>query len=410
MPLNSIMYSRIRAVKSFLQIRLSPLLRGLGFAVPWTFEEIQREWFGGAQLFWDRDDVVRAFNLAESIRGRDWVLGREVDVAAFSAFTGIGRRGGFWEFLRVYWFGKRMASIVGTLGCDDLVKRLMTDDSAASEEATAIHLLRSRQPDTELQIAPKVRVGNRVKQPDFRLRKVGGPWIYVEVTTLNESTASIQIQRLLQRVAEGVMKVDREFLLEIVFNRDPTASEEEELLSEAKAACDAADGHRKNVGDFAYILVKSGDPSVVIPSLIPDDNRPRKDISWSLVGAGQPNRQMVARFPFQDQRAEAILRSEASQLPKNECGIVMVNANQQPSAFEYWSQRVPERFATGQHTRVAAMILFMHSTYPIDRGLVWIPIVKLIPNPRARIPLPSWIIDTVDGIHADTRRLIGKSN
>lgn len=389
-------------------MRLSPLLHEFGFAVPWTFDEIQREWFGNTQLHWDRDDVVRAFNLAESIRGRDWVLGPEIDVAAFSAFPGIGRRGGYSEFLRVYWFGKRMASIIGALGYDDLVERLMTDDSAASEEATAIHLLCSRQLDTELEIAPRVRVGKRNRQPDFRLRKVGEPWIYVEVTKLSNSTASIQIQDLLRRVAESVMAVNEAFLLEIIFNRDPTASEEEELLIEAKAACDAADGHRKDVRDFASILVKSGDPSVVIPSLIPDDNRPRMAISRSLVGDGQPNRQMVARIPFQDQRAEAILRDEATQLPKNECGIVMVNVNQQPSAFGSWSERVPERFTLGQHTRVAAVILFMHSTTATDNGLVWIPIVKLILNPHAKIPLPSWIIDTVDGIRADTRHLTGK--
>jgi hypothetical protein len=398
----------IRAGKEFLQTRLSPLLRRLGFAVPWTFEEIQREWFGDAHLHWDRDDVVRAFNLAESIRGRNWVLGREVDVAALSAFPGIDRRGGYSEFLRVYWFGKRMASIVGALGCDDLIERLMKNDSAASEEATAVHLLRSRQPNTELEIAPKVKVGNRYRRPDFRLRKVGEPWIYVEVTKLNESTASIQIERLLQRVAERVITVDQAFLLEIVFNRDPTASEEEEVLAQAKAACNAADGHRKDVGDFASILVRSGDPSVVVPSLIPDDNRPRMAISRSLVGDGQPNRQMVVRIPFQDQRAEDILRTEAKQLPRNECSIVMVNVNRQPSAFESWSERVPERFTAGQHTRVAAVVLFMHSTTATANGLVWIPFVKLIANPHARIPLPSWITDTVDGIRADARRLTGR--
>jgi hypothetical protein len=114
---------------------------------------------------------------------------------------------------------------------------------------------------------------------------------------------------------------------------------------------------------------------------------------------GQPNRQVLARIPFQDQRAEDVLRSEAVQLPKNECGIVMVNVNQQPSAFESWSKRVPERFTAGQHTRVAAVILFMHSTTVNDNGLVWLPVIKLLLNPHAKIHLPSWIIDTVKNIH-----------
>ena len=400
----------IRAAKTFLQRRLSSLFGKLEPTMPWTFDEIQREWFGNACLDWDPDDVVRAFNLAESTRGRDWVLGREVDVAAFAGVPGIGRRGGYSEFLRVYWFGTRMASIVGAPGCDDLVERLMAGDSAASEEATAIHLLRSRHHDTELEIAPKVKIGNRHRVPDFRLRKAGEPWIYIEVTKLHESTASIQIQRLLQRVAQAVMTVDQAFLLEIVFNRDPTPSEEEEVLTEAKAACDAADGHRKNVGDLASILVKSGDPSVVIPSLTPDDSRPRMAVSQSIIGDGQPNRQIVARIPFEDQRAEHILRIKSKQLPKDECGVVMVNVNSQPSAFESWSERVPQRFTGNQHTRVAAVVLFMHATSPTERGLVWVPYLKMIANPRARVPVPSWVADAVDRIRADTRRLTGRTD
>ncbi len=39
------------------RLRLSPLLRSLGVRVPWTFEEIERQWFGSAHLHWDRADV-----------------------------------------------------------------------------------------------------------------------------------------------------------------------------------------------------------------------------------------------------------------------------------------------------------------------------------------------------------------
>jgi hypothetical protein len=371
--------------------------------MPWTFEDIKRDWFGSAHLQWDQDDVVRAFDLAERIRGREWVLGREVDISIAKAFPGIGRRGGYSEFLRVYWFGKRMASIIGATGCDDLVQRLITNDSAASEEATAIHLLRSTQINTELEIAPTINVGNRNRQPDFCLRKLGERWIYVEVTMLNSSAASCKIERLLERVAERVIAVDQTFLLEIVFNRDPSASEEEEVLAKAEAACIASDRHRKDVRDVASILVKSGDPSLVVPSVIPDDNRPRTSISRSLGG----HRQIVARIPFRDERAEDILKTKARQLPSNECGILMVNVNRQPSAFESWTDQIPKRFTTRQHTRIAAVILFMHSTIPTETGLAWIPFVKLISNPHATAPLPSWITETVDRIRADTRRLIG---
>src|SRR2546430_15508928 len=98
------------------RLRLSGLLRRLWARVPWTFEEIEREWFGSAHLPWDRADVEVAFNLATKLRGLAWVLGPERDMRPFAAFPDIGPRGGYSEFLRVYWFGKRMASIVGASG------------------------------------------------------------------------------------------------------------------------------------------------------------------------------------------------------------------------------------------------------------------------------------------------------
>src|SRR5213594_1773873 len=141
--------------------------------MPWTFEEIEREWFGDAHLAWDEGDVVRAFDLAEQLAGRDWVLGNEVDPALACAFPGIGR-GGYQEFLRVYWFGKRAASIVGARGADAFIQRLIANDPSTSEEASAIHLLRAGNPDTE----PRGCADNRGRNPQsstgFQDQKAAG--------------------------------------------------------------------------------------------------------------------------------------------------------------------------------------------------------------------------------------------
>ncbi len=86
----------------------------------------------------------------------------------------------------------------------------------------------------------------------------------------------------------------------------------------------------------------------------------------------------------------------------------MANVNLQPSAFESWGERIPERFRGGQHTRVAAVILFMHATTGSEHGLVWVPYVKVIPNPYAAVPLPTWITERVARIRENTRRLTGR--
>jgi hypothetical protein len=378
--------------------------------MPWTLEEIELEWFGGLRLHWDAKDVELAFRVATRLRGMPWVLGAKVDPASFPVLAGIGGRGGYSEFLRVYWFGIRMASLLGAKGADDLIARVVAGDADASEEASAIHLLRSKQTETELEIEPEVRVGTEDRRPDFRIRKGDERWVFVEVTKLHTSTASTRVQELLARISDGVMSIERPFLIEIVLNREPDTEEERTILEGAIAACDVTSGNSVDISDVASILVKGGDPQVVVPSLIPDDNRPRMAISKAIVGPEGPNRQLIARVPFADERAEDILRREARQLPKNECGLLMANVNSQPSAFESWGKRVPERFQGGQHTRVAGVILFMHATTASERGLVWVPYVKLIANPSAAVPLPAWIPERVAVIRENTRRVTGRAD
>lgn len=376
--------------------------------MPWTISEIEEQWFGGAHLNWPTADVELAFEVATHLRGQDWVLGAEVDQSLMQ-FPGIGRRGGYSEFLRVYWFGIRMASILGAKGADELIRRVIADDPDASEEATAIHLLRSWASPTELEIEPDVKVGERDKRPDFRIRNDQGAWIYAEVTKLHRSNASTRVQKLLGRLSNRMMEVEKPFVLELILNREPAEDEEEAIINAAIGACDAREGQEVAVNDVASILVKVGDPSVVIPSLTPKDNQPRMALSSSVVGPGSPNRQLLARVPFADERAEEIIKREARQLPKDECGLVMVNVNSQPTAFESWAQRVPERFTATQHTRVAGVILFMHSTSPTEQGLAWLPYLKLIENPNAATRLPAWVPEGVERTRAKAKEISGRA-
>jgi hypothetical protein len=117
----------------------------------WTLEQIEREWFGGQCLQMPREDVEGAFAAAERVRGRDWVLGSEIDLGDLS-LPGLGRRGGFSAFLRVYWFGKRIQTVAGVPGSEGLIGRLLNHDAAAESELTAIHLLRSPRQESDLEI------------------------------------------------------------------------------------------------------------------------------------------------------------------------------------------------------------------------------------------------------------------
>jgi hypothetical protein len=401
------MRSAVRVLAQILfALRLTSFVRTLGIPLPWLLKEIEKDWFGGPPLNWDAKDVESAFDTATRLRGQEWVLGDSSRNFPMT-FPGIGRRGGFTEFLRVYWFGARAASFIEAPGASELLVRMNAGDVDASEEASAIHLLRAHNRGADLEIGPIVKVGNRNRKPDFRIRQ-GSPWVYAEVTVLNASSASDRVHALLDRIATGIMDVEREFLLEVILNREPDAQEEEAIFTAAVGACDVAAGARVDVQDVAMILAKAGDPRVVVPSLTPNDNRPRMAISRAIIDPGRPNRQLIAGVPFADPRAEVILKHEARQLPKNECGLVMVNVNRQPSAFESWGKRIPERFNGGQYTRVAGVILFMHSTIPSPSGLVWLPFVRLILNPRAKVPLPGWIVAAIDRARERARQLTGR--
>jgi hypothetical protein len=353
------------------------------------------------------EDVEGAFTAAERVRGRDWVLGPEFELTGLS-LPGLGRRGGFSQFLRVYWFGKRIQTVAGVPGADALIERLLKNDAAAESELTAIYLLRSPRPESEVEIGPEVMVGDRNRRPDFRIRSKTDSWTYVEVTQLNCSVASVRSQEILQRIVGQVISVLKPFLLEVIFWRIPMEGEEDDLVRQACEACQASDGSRQDVGDLASIFVKSGEPAVVTPSILPDDNGTRMALARSIVGPGQPNRQIVVRLPFADQRAEDILKAEARQLPKDASGLVMVDVRGQPTAFESWAQLVPRRFTPAQHTRVGGVLLFMTAITGTAQGVKWLPYLKLIPNLHARIALPAWVGEVVEETRAESQRLTGR--
>jgi hypothetical protein len=369
--------------------------------MPWTIEDIEREWLGGESSSLSSEDVVRAFDAAEEIRGRKWVLGTTL-------LPGGGRQWGFTPFMRVYAFGQRVQVIRGARGAEALLQNLGQGDSAAESELAAIYLLCSRCPNAEVEVAPEVTVGDRNRRPDFRIRSGIERWTYVEVTSLNRSVASTRAQEALHRITAQVISVLQPFLLEVVFWRDPTEGEEDELIRQAIEAYQTADGNRRNIGNLATIVVKAGDPSVVVPSILPEDDGTRMSLSQSIVGPGQPNRQIVVRVPFADQRAEDILTAEARQFPKYESGLVMVDVSGQPTAFESWAELVPPRFTPAQHTRVGGVLLFMTATTITAHGMMLLPYVKLIANPHARIPLPAWITAVAEETRTETRQLTGR--
>ena len=154
------------------------------------------------------------------------------------------------------------------------------------------------------------------------------------------------------------------------------------------------------IGDLGSLTINPSDSATVSPSILEDDGGSRVGFSQSVVGPDQPERHIVVRVPFADERAEQILATEAKQLPKNESALVMVDVTRQQTAFVSWPKLVPHRFTPRQHTRVGGVLLFATSTWVTQHGPMWLPSLKLIPNPHAKISLPVWITEVVKEIDA----------
>ncbi len=361
----------------------------------WTFDQVAKKWPEREILRFVADQVVSAFDAAEEGRGRAWV-----DGAVFDEIFSFGK---YMQFV-----GPLLRTLGNAPGVEELRERVLRGDRAAASELEAIHLLRMRRPRTEVEVAPAVKVGDHERHPDFRIREGNAPWVYVEVTRLGESEASAATREAMNRLSCHLTRVQRAFMVEVILWRELKDGEEDVLTQAVYEVCHADPGHKRDVGDVASLIAKSGDPAIVIPSILPEDDNSRMSVAVSIGGADTAPRQIMIRAPFADERAEAVLRTKAKQLPKDESGLLMVNVARQPTAFDSWSDMLPSCFSASQRTRVGGVLLFMVAETGTIEGPMLLPLLKLVPNPHARLPIPAWISDVVADTRADAKRLMGR--
>jgi hypothetical protein len=103
-------------------------------------------------------------------------------------------------------------------------------------------------------------------------------------------------------------------------------------------------------------------------------------------------------LPFADQRAERFLTEEARQLPTDAQGLIMVDMARAPGGFRTWEPILRRRLQPTMHTRVGGIGLFGSGLLPTPEGEAVLSETKFISNAYARIPLPSWIAETLQNI------------
>jgi hypothetical protein len=390
----------------------------------WTIEEIEKGWLAGNRVAVSPEDVVAAFERCEQVLGRDWID------------TQRGGQVGAGPTLAVVRTGQRLASLEGVADAGALVEKLRRGDRSAGSELHALHLLRFRPPVTA-EMYPVARVGQSNRMPDMRARSPD-TWVYVEVTQPDQSEAARRAQSILRAAVDLVEGIKQPFTLELFLRREPAVDEIETLREHAARFCAArvAAGELPLEGlppESAVLFLRHGEPGqtvefareelpedlglliltqgkpgeIVICQHLGEEYRPRFSSAKRVRGPTEPDRHLLVRMPFSDERAAEFVRQEAQQLPSDAPGLIMIDVGSAPGAFRKWEPLINRRFQPTINTRVSGVCLFSSGVILTPDGGACPSQTKLLVNPHAKLPLPPWVTETIAAAGAEYETVLG---
>jgi hypothetical protein len=222
--------------------------------------------------------------------------------------------------------------------------------------------------------------------------------VYVEVTRPETSVETQALHQTLGRLSQPVETIRRSFALELFLRRPPTEGEIE-LLAERVEAVAVLDGfHTEELAnDLGRLFLNEHPPGQVVLDDHGEPYRPQLGAARVIASTGEggePHRHIAVRIAYTDDRAEAFLRSEARQLPKDAPGLIMIETGDAVGALKRWEPVLVGRFRPAQHTRVSAIVLFRSGMRADDPPRLYLE-VKLVSNEFARYRLPAWIADKI---------------
>jgi hypothetical protein len=366
----------------------------------WTTEMLETLWVGESiQALGDRSSTaIEAFNCVEKHLGAAWLEARRLKAT------------GPMPTHNLVFLGECLQATELLDGFDVLLAKVRVDDVSVLSELEAVKLFVAMG-GVEIGLAPELPVGNAIKRPDFRVRRLGERWTYVEVTRPDMSVASVAAQDLLQRFLV-VTQVSRSFSMEFFLRSEPTSVEEGQLLA---AATQLADSDRFGVMDFPGLALITKQPFtggtvVVVDHPAEDNTVPRYGAANGIFGGDgtEPQRLVSVRVPFFDSRADAFLTTEAKQLSKEEQGLIMMDMAVVRAGIKNWLPLLQRRLQPNLHTRVGAICLFAHSGELCKEGMQLLSDIAVIENPHASLALPPWIAEGLDKVALadDAKRLV----
>ncbi len=364
----------------------------------WTAERIRAEWLGGAQVPLSDAVLVDSFDRVERLLGEEWL-------------ESIRQRGGMtitgtMPTLTAAHFGRLLSVIERVPASDALIAAVRDRNPAAIAELEGIYLLTAATPHVRVELYPTALVAGRSKQPDFRVRLNDEPWTYVEVTRPDTSELHDKVVGLLTTLSKVCAEVPGTYAIEVFFRREPRDPEVDTLLHQLRRFCHSTGTRREEIADgLGFLCLNFSEPGRIVPADHPGEpNVPRLGMAQAIMGP-EGRRHIAVRLPFADERAETFLSSEAKQLPKDACGLIMVDMLNAIAGMKTWRPLLLRRFQPSMHTRVGGVGLFQWGMLLTPQGEATLPDTSFVSNPYAALPLPAWIPRALEQAGAEARTL-----
>jgi len=358
----------------------------------WTFDEIDGKYLVGQRLALPADEVVAAFNRAEEILGTDWIGANYAPEGA----RVIGAR----PTLEVVTVGQQLRALENVPRADNLVAAILRGERYSFAELEALHLLRNNHEDFQAEMYPPDPTGTD-RVADFRIRKQDDRWLYVEVTQPHDSEDERRLRKKTNELKELVERLGGSFALEIIMRREPTDKELLQTKDFLSQFCKLNPPQRAELPNGLGVLVLSRRQTgpYKFKGFQDEDTGPGLFELHTKFDSKTSSRQIAILLAFADDRAEAVLRREARQLPKLEPGLVMANMSSAPGGLKAWEPLLLHRFQPTQHTRVTAVFMWAPGFGPSDHGLTRKLHTRLVINPHSVHSLPSWARSALRGDH-----------
>ncbi len=349
-------------------------------SMPYSFRDIHIDWLLRNRSPVSSEHWEAAFNWCEATFGGAWLArsggGRSI-VDPYVVFA-------------IYYAAQRGASVEGI---DRLIRKIGTnvqsiDWSVLTEVQVAAHFASYG----TVELEPAVQVGTRIRQPDLRVIGMGEP-LYIEATQMEVGQHASELWKILKDLTEELDHVMGTHL-ELYLYREPSEMELVELRNAAKAAYQAGPGYELTLPHLAQICLSRSDEDRLntLPAAI-NETRPILGMVSFAGQAGNPDAyyRASARLPFTDQRARAIIKKEAGQLPPNCCGLVVINLTGSVSGMKFWPKVARRLFSRSGHTRLSGV--FMYTAHPAGSGHDLTK--ELVLNPHASHPLSEAVKEAI---------------